>query len=539
MDVIFLAVYTADNKKNIEHLGLELLLTVMEIHNISSEIKVVFTNQAFGSDEDIIALIPESTHLLCITLDFNTLEYVDNLTQRIKSTYPFLHITSGGNFVSQFKKDILLSCKAIDSIMIGESEATIVSLWNSLLWNCISECKGLIYRDSDGSIIENAKRNLLEMNEIPVAKRTMLKPSQPSQYARIQSSRGCRGCCAFCTEHSMYGFYGSDKRWRGRTPSAVIEEIREIKRKFGISNFTFVDSSFEDSEENTKDRLISFCHMLIEEKLNIFFVALMRAENFTKPDDGNCLSLLREAGLVEAFLGIESFSEKTLKLFNKRATLKDNLNAIKMFQNYQINFNIGLIMFHPYTTLDEISMNVEYLHKYKQMHRYTILSNSLYLYKNTPLYIKVEEDRLLSNYSISNPLGYQCQDSAVNNIRNAIEYTNEKLRETMSLIHQVEGNLLYLARLIAKVRKLYPDSDISKSLCDTESNIIDLLSEKYTKLFRFILDNADLITGKSYAKFFSSLLTPTFLEDLLICLRSTIKSFGKKATKFGLDISIL
>lgn len=539
MDIIFLAVYTADNKKNTEHLGLEILSAETSIHHISSDIQAIYSDETLITNDNIIKFVQTDTRLLCITVDFNTLDYVNQLTLKVKEIFPCLHICTGGNFATQVKKEILLTCKAIDSIMVGESEKTIISLWKGIMEGAVNNCKGLIYRDENGIIVENEKREFLDMKQIPFATRSMLKASRAGQYARIQSSRGCRGKCSFCTEHSMYDIWGHAKDWRGRDPAEIVTEIRKINTDFGINHFTFVDSSFEDSEDNTKERLIRLCHLLLEEKLDIFFLALMRAENFTKPEDGICLSLLKEAGLVEAFLGIESFSETTLKLFNKRATLTDNMKAIKMFQEHHLNLNIGLIMFHPYTTKEEISTNIKCLSQCGQMHRYTILSNSLYLYKNTPLYKMVEKDGLLDHYTISNPLSYHCQNPDVESIRNAMLYTEEYLKETMGYIHRLEGNLLYIARLIAKVRKRYPKLNDVKVLCDSESEIASSLSSRYLELFAHILNYPGTISAEEYKKIFESLIQPEFINRHLMDLAGTIKMFGRILAKSGLDLGIL
>ena len=57
--------------------------------------------------------------------------------------------------------------------------------------------------------------------------------------------------------------------------------------------------------------------------------------------------LLKRAGCEEVFVGIESFSDETLELMNKRRTEADNIRALRAFLTAGISVVAGFIPGFP------------------------------------------------------------------------------------------------------------------------------------------------------------------------------------------------
>lgn len=81
------------------------------------------------------------------------------------------------------------------------------------------------------------------------------------------------------------------------------------------------------------------------------------AENVTKEK----VLLLKESGFYSFACGIENFSQSVLNRYGKRATVIDNIRALRAFKECGIIIQCGIILFDPYTTLSELKDNYRYL----------------------------------------------------------------------------------------------------------------------------------------------------------------------------------
>ena len=114
----------------------------------------------------------------------------------------------------------------------------------------------------------------------------------------ILSSRGCPYSCSFCNSNIM----GAGKPIRFRSPTNVISEIRELKKKFNIRRFRFQDDIFTFDIRRVRE----LCTPLKEE--DIEYRCFARVNTFSL----EMAELLRESGCIHASFGVESGSRKIL-----------------------------------------------------------------------------------------------------------------------------------------------------------------------------------------------------------------------------------
>ena len=70
-----------------------------------------------------------------------------------------------------------------------------------------------------------------------------------------------------------------------------------------------------------------------------------------------------DSGLEKVNIGFESGNDRGLKILNKRASMADNWRTIKTLRQFPyIYITFGFIMLHPYSTLQDIRDNAEFLH---------------------------------------------------------------------------------------------------------------------------------------------------------------------------------
>ena len=85
--------------------------------------------------------------------------------------------------------------------------------------------------------------------------------------------------------------------------------------------------------------------------------------------DDDTARLLKAAGCSYAFIGVESLSDETLDLMNKRRTSSDNLRAIQAFLEAGIQVAVGVIPGYPGDTRERFLRTVQELTRIADCHR--------------------------------------------------------------------------------------------------------------------------------------------------------------------------
>ena len=146
----------------------------------------------------------------------------------------------------------------------------------------------------------------------------------------LVTSRGCPFGCNFCANNAW------GKTLRMRSPRNVFDEVEILKDRYGYRSFMF----FDDTMTVDKKRMLSLCGMLKD--LNIIFRCFIRSDTI----DAEVLKAMRDAGCVEVGVGIESGSQRILKIVNKGETVEKNMKAIELCHKLGIRvkgfFIIGL-----------------------------------------------------------------------------------------------------------------------------------------------------------------------------------------------------
>ena len=141
---------------------------------------------------------------------------------------------------------------------------------------------------------------------------------------------------------------------------------------------------------------------------------------------------MKKSGLVGVLLGIESGSERALRMYGKIATVTQNMEAYQ-FLDEQLGINViaGFIMFNPYSTMNEYYENMRFIKKMNLQYSFRVFSNKVHLFCNTPLYKKVKKDFLLKDtYDISRPMDYRFVDKEIEEVSANID----------KIVNIVDGN---------------------------------------------------------------------------------------------------
>ncbi|MFQ5963901.1 MAG: B12-binding domain-containing radical SAM protein [Candidatus Scalinduaceae bacterium] len=236
-------------------------------------------------------------------------------------------------------------------------------------------------------VIQNKPRKpISKLDELPFPYRhdfKLLKQKGIATY--ILASRGCYGECTFCY---LDQFYGETSYWRGRSPENIVDELYYLCEDYGERYFYFADANFFGPGKKGKERACEIARLIKGKDLKINFGIECRVNDIEDASIGK----LVEAGLNDVFLGIESGNNSSLNRFKKFTTVEDNKKAINILRKYGIEPNYGFIMFEPYSTLEDVRGNYEFLKEMKMLRVPSVTAHLLHhrqtIFKGTPDYQK-------------------------------------------------------------------------------------------------------------------------------------------------------
>ncbi len=249
--------------------------------------------------------------------------------------------------------------ESLDFGFIGEAEIGLPLLLDKLENgnNEYSDIPGLIWREG-GKIKINSPVfhksidqfsiawDLIPPDEYPEAQHGAFFEKFP--IAPIITTRGCPFSCTFCAAHIVVG-----KKIRKRSIENIFKEINVLYEKYNIREFHVVDDNFTFNKKFVK----SFCEKLLELNLDISWAT----PNGVRLDtlDKECLEIMKESGLYLISIGIESGSDRVLKMMKKELTVKKILNGVSVIKQSGIDIAGFFMLGYPGETIEEMNETID------------------------------------------------------------------------------------------------------------------------------------------------------------------------------------
>lgn len=255
------------------------------------------------------------------------------LLREIKEAFPDVQVIIGGAHGSCYREKALELSSDIDYVVTFEGDETIVELCKGAP---LSDIKGLIYRETDGSIIYTGDRKFIkDLDNIPFPR---YEKFELSKYIfndiDIASSRGCPHRCTFCSVKMVAG-----RMLRFRSANNVVDEIAYWYER-GYRKFNFVDDNFTFNY----DRVYAICDEIEKKGFNDLRITNANGIRADKADR-DLLKRMREIGFYYIGFGVECGNDKILKNIKKGETMSQIREAIEtacdLGYDVVLNFLIG------------------------------------------------------------------------------------------------------------------------------------------------------------------------------------------------------
>ena len=279
------------------------------------------------------------------------------LCAMLKTALPHLTIIYGGVFPTYHYEEVLQESPHIDVIVRGEGERTATQLMLALCQkNDLATVDGIAFR-RDGVVHATPAAMMLEDLDAYRIAWELIDHARYSYWGGkravvVQFSRGCPYLCSYCGQR---GFW---TQWRHRNPIKFAKEMARLYREQGVELINFADELPTGSRKAWK----AFLEALIAENVNLILVGSTRAGDIVR--DADILHLYKKAGVIRFLLGIESYSEATLKAIKKGASTNEDQQAIQLLRQH------GIVSMATYVVGFEEETDIDYWRSLQYLLRY-------------------------------------------------------------------------------------------------------------------------------------------------------------------------
>jgi anaerobic magnesium-protoporphyrin IX monomethyl ester cyclase len=413
MDVLLLNPYDENAVKN--SLGfitppLNLMYLAAALEKESFSVKIIdddLLQRGYYKFAELAAKL--NPRIIGVTATTSTIKTALNYLEAVKKILPESLTVIGGPHTTFMPLETLRDSNALDIVVLGEGEETLVDLANNYHPGENNErylCKvmGIAYRDKNnwekkkGNLKLTQPRPLIKnLDSLPFPARHLVPFESygvsKNQSGGIVTSRGCVYSCGYCSSSLIMG-----KKFRSRSPDNVVDEIEELVYRYNIRDMAFMDDTFMLN----KTRAHKIAYEIKARDLDVSFIASSRVDMVNK----NLLSNLRNAGMNTLYYGVESGSQRVLNLMKKGITLKLAESAVKSAKKVGLDVLASFIIGYPGETEEEIDKTIDFSIKLNPDYsQYSILTP----FPGTPIYHDLKNKGLIDTenwgkYTVMKPV---------------------------------------------------------------------------------------------------------------------------------------
>lgn len=200
---------------------------------------------------------------------------------------------------------------------------------------------------SDGLSFERGGREI-ENNDLEsgVINWSLFDRDYVTPFAWMRTARSCAYSCAFCRYPALGGALTLN------SVEAVEAQLRTLN-DLGTKHVYFIDDTFNVPLPRFKE----LCRMMIRNKFDIQWTSYFRCGNA----DAETFDLIKEAGCVAVFAGIESGDQDVLRNMNKKARVEIYKQGLKALADRDILVYASFILGFPGETAQSVQNTLEFI----------------------------------------------------------------------------------------------------------------------------------------------------------------------------------
>ncbi len=294
-----------------------------------------------------------------------------------------------------------------DMVLQGEGELALVELANRLRDGVDVSDTGNVWLKgkAPGEYTKNALRPLVDdLDTLPFrdyhshqdklfiwgGKVTTGDPMHGDPVFQMMGSRGCIYKCSYCYNSTYKKDVYPGQRWfRVRSPASMVAEIQAARKHWDFKRIRFDDEVFNFQIDWLKD----FCERYPRD-VGLPF------EIFIEPKLVNeeRMTMLRDAGLVAVYMGVQSSERVTGHLYDRRVKNQTIGDIAQLYHKLGIKPHFQLIFDDPVSTDEDKQKLFELISTFP--HPFDLYLFSMTVFPGSELNHKLLESGLISEYDI-------------------------------------------------------------------------------------------------------------------------------------------
>jgi len=272
------------------------------------------------------------------------------LSKEIKEQSPETIIVWGGIHPSLCPEQCIGE-DYIDIVVIGEGEKTAVKLADALKdKKPLEEIPGIAF-NKEGKVVKTKPAELILDMDKECGKdwdlinlKDYFRPLPSYKLHRTiatNTSRGCPYNCGFC-----YNQVFNNSRFRCHSAEFTINEINYLKDSYGIDGVFLYDDNLFANKKRALD---------IIQNIKIPYLADIRVDAI----NDKIALCLGKTDCFETEIGIESGSERILKLINKGFTVNQIWHGLEILDKYKVPIGLSFMVGFPTETWKEAQQTIK------------------------------------------------------------------------------------------------------------------------------------------------------------------------------------
>jgi radical SAM superfamily enzyme YgiQ (UPF0313 family) len=267
-------------------------------------------------------------------------------------------IIFGGTFITIYGHLYPEILDFVDYMVVGDASEPLLELLDYLQdgrndKKAIKEIPNIIYKeDSEGMRVNKFNHypieNMLmpDFDELDLA--LYRNPLNGELILPYQVSRACKFNCSFCVQNPV------DIKYQAKTYLKVGQEIKELIKRYGCNSFHFCDSNIGSDSDYFNGLLEYF----LEKNIKFKWRSYMGVCGVNK----DILNKMKLTGCDALLFGIESGSERSLRMINKPHTVKLAAEVLKLTKGCGIDTLTTFITGYPYEVQKDVTDSMRFFH---------------------------------------------------------------------------------------------------------------------------------------------------------------------------------
>jgi radical SAM superfamily enzyme YgiQ (UPF0313 family) len=362
---------------------LEILAGALISHH---DVRIVDLRIDSDINSELFDFKPEMVGCSCVAANSNIAKQV---LKHVKDFNPEIVTVLGGHHPSLMPDDC--DDDSVDVVVIGEGEQTLTELAAKCENNGnLEDIKGIAYRDKAGNFKINPRRELMDLNTLPMPARYLTqKYRNRDQYHRarwrpidcIISSRGCPFKCKFCGLWKI-----NQGKYRYRNPELIADELETMSDTY----ISFIDDNTLDNTKNA----FQLAEIIKQRQISKKFELYGRSDTIVQHPE--LVEKWCDVGMELLLVGLESCDNDAIKEMNKHTTTEMNKKAIEICRANGVELAAYLIV-DPDFDRDDFKRLGEYVSRNNLTHPvFTILSP----FPGTDFYNEVKHKLITQSFEL-------------------------------------------------------------------------------------------------------------------------------------------